>query len=93
MHHLSDAGAAVVCHINPELLDPNGPATPDVTWWAPTPWLLDRLPSGTRVVPMPVDVAQAPPIVETGGPVRYVHVAGHQAHLDRNGTRLLASIV
>jgi len=85
------AGVRLVCHINPELLPPQAWNFADqVTWWAPTPWLLDRLPPGTKVVPMPVAtdrVPQAPPREDR---VRFVHVAGHQAMLDRNGTRLLS---
>lgn len=89
----ADAGVAVVVHVNPELLSPVGRATPGVTWWAPTPWLLERLPDGTRVVAQPVAAADAHPTTPTEGPVRFLHVVGHAAHLDRNGTRVLAQAV
>lgn len=88
------AGCRVVCHANPELLPPQAHHTPDVVWWAPTPWLLDRLPAGCRVVPLPVDTAAISPAPDRGeGPLRFVHVGGHAAMLDRNGTRALAVVV
>lgn len=88
----ADAGVAVVVHVNPELLAPAVRSTPGVCWWAPTPWLLHTLPEGTRVVPQPVaaDQATAVDAAPVGGPVRFLHVVGHAAHLDRNGTRVLA---
>lgn len=56
---------------------------PDVVW-APTSWRLDTLPSGTRVVPVPVTVWEPPR--PAGGLLRVLHVAGHRTSGDRNGT-------
>jgi hypothetical protein len=57
---------------------------PDVIW-VPTTWRLDTIP-GARIVPIPVtldpDRAERP----TGKPLRVLHVAGHRAAGDRNGT-------
>lgn len=60
--------------------------TPDVVW-VPTVWRLGMFPADTRLVPVPVDPedALAPPA--SPSPVlRVLHVAGHRATGDRNGT-------
>lgn len=63
--------------------------TPDVTW-TPTTWRLEHLPETTRVVPAPVDPARPyEPSAAHTGPLRVVHVAGHRAHGDRNGTTVV----
>lgn len=56
---------------------------PDVIW-APTIWRLNTLPAGTRVVPVPVEIA--PPARTPTGPLRVLHVGGHRTSGDRNGT-------
>lgn len=87
----AEAGCAVVVHVNPEFyrrwaeLDD----LPALRWWAPTPWRLEHLPASTRVVPVPVAgdrfrLAPAPAAER----LRTLHLVGHQAAADRNGTRV-----
>lgn len=81
-------GVATVCHGMPEMHRHHIENTlPMPTmWWNPTSWLLDRYPLDTLVVPVPcpAPVPEPPSIDETG--LRIVHVIGHQAAGDRNGT-------
>lgn len=88
-----EAGVATVCVANPEFFVHHQPDRIDcprpTTWWAPTSWRLEHLPEDTRVVPHPV----APDRFEWAkdasgytGPLRVLHVAGHHAYADRNGT-------
>lgn len=82
-------GVHVVVQGNPEFYthprDPDRPH-PDLWVW-PTPWLLDDMPGGTLLpVPAPpTRPAAADPGDET---LRVLHVAGHRALGDRNGTDL-----
>ena len=69
-----------VLYVNPELF--RGYGSP--SYWAPTDWLVDKLPEGTRVVPFPV-ATDRPYRKGTG----FLHVAG-RTH-DRNGTRAAAT--
>lgn len=85
------AGVATVVQANPELLRPLDvlPQSP-TAWWAPTSWRLEHLPEGTRVVPVPVaDDRFSFRIPERAGPLRVLHVEGHRALADRNGTNLV----
>lgn len=87
----ADANVATVVQANPELLRPlkAWPQSP-TAWWSPTPWRLDHMPEGTRVVPVPVaDDRFAFRIPERDGPLRVLHVEGHRALADRNGTNTL----
>lgn len=87
-HH---AGVATAVQVNPELLRPlaTWPQRP-TAWWAPTSWRLDHLPNGTRVVPVPVaDDRFDFRIPERDGPLRILHVEGHRALVDRNGTGVM----
>lgn len=92
---LTQLGPATVVQVNPEFykhgVDPSLPHP--TSWWAPTPWLLDRLPpERTRLVPVPVALDRWPDPVAASpsvGPLRVLHVAGKPAHLDRNGTTAL----
>lgn len=82
----AEAGVGAVCHVNPELY-PNNRGNLPITWWSATNWRLDFLPPGTRVVPMPVATERFAHATYPGDrPVRFLHVAGHRAHADRNGT-------
>lgn len=91
-----EAGVATVCQAMPEFYRHwSCPELPDPTaWWAPTPWLIDRLPERTRMVPVPVALDRVCNIsgrdstadVANDRPLRVVHVAGHRAMGDRNGT-------
>ncbi|MCP4897299.1 MAG: glycosyltransferase family 4 protein [bacterium] len=69
-----------VLYVNPELF--RGYGSP--TYWAPTDWLIDHLPDGTRVVPFPVATDR---MYQKG--TGFLHVAG-RTH-DRNGTRAAAT--
>jgi len=60
-------------------------AHPDEWWW-PTRWRLDRLPPG-RVMPVPMPTVQAAPAPLGIPRLKVLHVAGHRAHADRNGTQ------
>lgn len=79
------AGTRLVIHANPELWEWSG--RPGVTPWAPTDWLLNTLPEGTPVVPMPVDRQRCAPRSVTEV-TRLLHVSG-PAMLDRNGAKIL----
>lgn len=85
----NDAGVATVVLSMPEFWKhPHQPELPMPTQvWAPTTWRLDLLPPGTPVVPVPVeqDVFPLTP-AGTGERLQVVHVAGHRAAGDRNGT-------
>lgn len=86
-----EAGAATVVQLNPEFMRPveELPSVP-TRWWAPTTWRLEHLPPETRVVPVPVADDRfpfRPP--ERAGQLRVLHVAGHRAMADRNGTQVV----
>jgi hypothetical protein len=87
-----DAGVATVCMSMAEFWKhPHQPELPMPTQvWAPTSWRLDLLPAGTPVVPVPVeqDVFPLEP-AGIGDRLQVVHVAGHRAAGDRNGTLAL----
>ncbi len=78
-------GCRTVLHAMPELWRADL-ALADVVW-APTTWALERLPAGTKVVPVPVARDRLPYRERTSGSVLY-HL-GAPAMLDRNGTHLL----
>lgn len=82
-------GVSTVCHVNPEFwryaTEP-GLAEP-TRMFAPSRWLLERMP-GVGLLPMPVALDRLQPRLRTQ--VRtFLHVGGHPAMSDRNGTRLL----
>lgn len=84
-----EAGIATVCHAMPEFVrhrsDPSLPAP--TAFWNPTTWRMDLLPEGSPVVPVPVENDVWPLIpAGTGDRLQVVHVAGHRAAGDRNGT-------
>lgn len=90
-----EAGVATVLHVMPEFwpAQQNGRPMPDVIW-APTSWRLDTLPDATRLVPVPVALDRFPPPESSvDGPLRVLHVAGHKAAADRNGTQLVTRAV
>jgi hypothetical protein len=86
----SDAGAATILHTNPELHHANEAALATAVW-CPTPWRIDQI-DGARLVPYPVAVDRFPhrKRLPVGAP-RVLHVAGHAAYADRNGTKLVAA--
>jgi hypothetical protein len=87
-----ELGVATVCMSMAEFWKhPHQPELPMPTQvWAPTSWRLDLLPAGTPVVPVPVeqDVFPLEP-AGIGDRLQVVHVAGHRAAGDRNGTLAL----
>ncbi len=94
-----EEGVATVLHSMPEFWKHR---TEPLPWpariWATTSWKLDIFPPGVQVVPVPVE-EDVFPLTEAGtgngfpsDPLRVVHVAGHRAAGDRNGTlQLLAA--
>lgn len=85
-------GVATVVHSNPEFyrhhLRPHARKHPAPTMWMlPTPWLADRYPPGTPVVPVPPPTPPGRLAADPhDGPLRVLHVIGHRAAGDRNGT-------
>lgn len=80
-----EAHVATVCHVMPEWFNPAWSDAP-TQWWAPTSWRLDRLPEGTKVVPVPIATDRFTPSPRADGPFRWLHMAGAKTHYDRNGT-------
>jgi hypothetical protein len=82
-------GVKTVVQGNPELY---GHATdtlrphPD-RWTWPTTWMIDKLPPGP-VVPVPVPTDCWATAADLDEPLTIVHVGGHKANGDRNGTDL-----
>lgn len=87
-----EAGVATVLHVMPEFYRHVAEDLPHPTaTWAPTPWRLDLLPDDTTLVPVPVATDRFPKTLPPiGRPLRVLHVAGHRAAGDRNGTLQLA---
>lgn len=78
-----DEGVATVLHAMPEFY--NAELPPPTALWLPTPWRADEI-DGAQVVPVPVERAHEPATRISGAPLRILHVAGHRALADRNGT-------
>jgi hypothetical protein len=82
-----EAGVRTVVQGNPEFYVHHRFPLPHPTVWTwPTDWMLDELPEGPRInVPVPDDVRRT--AADPGeGQLRVLHVAGHAAAGDRNGT-------
>lgn len=85
-----EMGVATVCHVMPEFFkwatEPKLPVP--TSWWNPTCWRRDVLPNTVRYVPVPVPLDPPSPLREPRPPdeTTFVHVLGHQAMRDRNGT-------
>lgn len=85
-----EMGVKTVIQGNPEFYRNDQPeyahqAEPDAWWW-PTPWRLDRLPRGQV---MPVPMPDVPATAASDGPIRFLHVVGKRAYMDRNGTDIV----
>lgn len=84
------AGCGTVVQVNPEFYRHHVDPLPAPTaWWAPSPWRIDLLHPTTRLVPVPVATDRWPTPVAAApgdGPLRVLHVVGHKAAGDRNGT-------
>lgn len=79
----------LVVHANPELWEWGSNAP--FTTWAPTPWLLSRLPPNTPVIPVPVDRDRCARRTITKVN-RLLHISS-PAMLDRNGSELLSAAI
>lgn len=84
-----DSNVKVVIQGNPEFYRNRKESLPEPdAWWWPTPWQIGEIPAGP-VIPVPVPALT--PVV-AGAPdeptLKVVHVAGHRAAGDRNGTEL-----
>jgi glycosyltransferase involved in cell wall biosynthesis len=87
----AEHGVRLAVHINPEFwkLQAEHTMWSSVDWWAPTSWRLETLPVATTVMPVPVPLDRwEVPAPEREHPV-FLHVAGHRAAADRNGTSLV----
>lgn len=78
-----DAKVGVVIQGNPEFVRREDYEV-QPTWTWPTPWLIERLPLGD-ILPVPALRPEVSP-AEDDGPFTVVHVCGHRAAKDRNGT-------
>lgn len=83
------AHTTVVCHVNPEFFRWRAQWLPAVRWWLPTLWRHHDLPGSARLVPVPVPIERWPEPAGQTNRAEYLHVAGHRAAGDRNGTSLL----
>lgn len=83
-----ELGVATVCHVMPEWFRDqwNVGSSAPTAWWAPTSWRMNRLPEGTRHVPVPIATDRFKPWTPHEGPFRWLHVAGAETHFHRNGT-------
>lgn len=89
-------GVRTVVHCNPEFYRHGRDVLlpePDA-WWLPTTWRAGLVDHGARVVEVPVPLDRWPtPEYEQPRdpeePLRILHVVGHRAMGDRNGTRAL----
>jgi len=84
-------GVKTVCQGNPEFYRHNKElkdVSHPTSWWWPTSWMVEQMPSGP-VVPVPVP-DDAPLVAGSADDDVFtvVHVAGHRASADRNGTEL-----
>lgn len=90
----AEAGCVIVRHANPEQLSPDEIVPNDPTvWWSATPWRLEHLPLGTRVVPMPTETPPRAVSPDPQSPVRFLHPIGHVAQEDRSGASLVSQAV
>lgn len=83
-----------VVHVNPEFWHhARLPHLPTPTaWWNPTTWRQRRLPTGTRIVPMPAPTDRFPDTPDfTNNPKHVLHVGPTDTDTpeDRNGTDLV----
>lgn len=88
-----EIGVATVLHVMPEFYRHHAePALPRPSaWWAPTSWRLEHLSPETVVVPVPVALDRFEKPAPTNDIVRFLHVIGKRAAVDRNGTNAVVS--
>lgn len=77
------AGVRTVLHAMPEFLAVTTPRPTSL--WLPTPWRREAM-GAHHLVPIPVATERIPVSLPSAGPLRVLHVAGHAAAADRNGT-------
>lgn len=92
VHMANNRGIRTIVQGNPEFMRHNDirwADTPHPTMWCfPTPWIIDQMPSQRILpVPAPIDVGAKPGLIDD--PLVVVHVAGHRAAGDRNGTEFV----
>ncbi len=75
-----------VLHVNPEFWR-NQPAT---QYWYPTRWRIADLPEGP-IIPTPIDDEDI--ALEVPGRAKILHVGGHRALADRNGSNVIGSVI
>lgn len=86
-----ELGVRTVCHLMPEFYRHGSDATmptPDV-WWLPTTWRASYCDLSSRIVPVPVPTDRFELTGRLSDTLRLLHVIGHRAAADRNGTRAL----
>jgi hypothetical protein len=85
---LQHRGIRSVVQGNCELWRPTQPQTTATKWVWPTPWRLPGVPDGPTI-PVPVATECRATAGDLDAPLVVVHVAGHRAVGDRNGTELV----
>lgn len=85
-----EAGVATVLHVMPEFHNPDLPAP--TMRWLPTSWRAEQFP-GVSVVPVPVEAARLAVPSAPNAPLRLLHVVGHRAAGDRNGTTTILQML
>ena len=76
-------GIKTVLHANYEFLDTRDRPT---VWAAPSLWNIDRWPTGTVHLPVPIETDRFPITEKPSTAQRFLHVVGRPAIHDRNGT-------
>lgn len=84
-----------VVQANPEFVRMGGKGRPNpepTIWTFPTPWMIDQMPS-QRILPVPVPVGVGAKPAAIDDPLVVLHVAGHRAAGDRNGTEFVTDAI
>ncbi|MGH9093846.1 MAG: hypothetical protein ACRDXE_01660 [Acidimicrobiales bacterium] len=82
----ADEDTPTVLHAMPELWRADMAQPTRV--WVPTAWEADRMPAGTKIVPVPVDTQKYPDRAGAGRCARFTHLSA-PAFYDRNGTAIV----
>jgi len=77
------AGVRTILHANYEFLNFKDKPT---VWAAPSTWHLPRFPTGTVLLPVPIETERFPKITKRSTARRFLHPVGRPAIHDRNGT-------
>ena len=96
VHMANNRNIRTVIQGNPEFMRHNSrgwEATPHPTIWTfPTPWIINEMPS-QRILPVPAPVTVGAKAGIVDDPLVAVHVAGHRAAGDRNGTEFVVEAI